>query len=122
MTTLRSRSRSAGPSDVYHAIADPTRRRLVERLRAGERSVSELAAPFAVSRPAISQHLRVLREAGLVSERRVGRERRYRLHPGPLREVSEWVRQYEGFWTERLDALERELNTPETFTSTGDER
>lgn len=103
--------------DVFQAIADPTRRRLLERLREGERSVTELAAPFPVSRPAISQHLRVLREAGLVSERRVGRERRYRLEAASLRRVSEWVRQYQDFWADRLDALERELNAPDTTSS-----
>ena len=93
--------------DVFHAIADPTRRALLDRLREGEQPVAALAAPFSVSRPAISQHLRVLRRAGLVSERRAGRQRRYRLEAGALREVSDWLRAYEGFWRERLAALGR---------------
>ena len=77
--------------DVYTAIADPTRRGLLDLLAEGERPVKRLAEPFAMTRPAVSQHLRVLREAGLVTERRVGRERRYRLRAAPLREVDEWV-------------------------------
>jgi DNA-binding transcriptional ArsR family regulator len=91
--------------DVYHAIADGTRRRLLDLLGEGERSVHALAQPFAMSRPAVSQHLRILKDAGLVTERKAGRERRYRLCAAPLREVSRWVERYEQFWTERLDRL-----------------
>jgi len=91
---------------VYFAIADPTRRRLIELLGAGPgQPVHALAEPFSMTRPAISQHLRILRDAGLVSEHRVGRERRYQLRAGPLREVSDWVRQYERFWQQRLTNL-----------------
>ena len=90
---------------MYAAIADPTRRRLLAMLREGELPVNRLAAAFDVSRPAISQHLRVLREAGVVAERRVGRERRYRLRAVALREVSRWVRQYERFWSNKLTKL-----------------
>jgi DNA-binding transcriptional ArsR family regulator len=93
------------PVDVFQAIADPTRRRLLELVSDGERPVNTLADAFPMSRPAISQHLRVLRQAGLVTERKVGRERRYRLRATPLREVRDWVRQYEWFWRERFDAL-----------------
>ena len=95
--------------DVFHAIADPTRRRLLDLLGEGERPVRSLAEPFDITRPAISQHLRILREAGLVSERRVGRERRYRIEPDRLREVSDWVARYERFWQDRLDRLGRHL-------------
>lgn len=91
--------------DVFHAIADPTRRSLLEMVADGERPVNVLADAFQMTRPAISQHLRVLRLAGLVTERKVGRERRYRLHAAPLREVRDWVRQYEWFWQARFDAL-----------------
>jgi DNA-binding transcriptional ArsR family regulator len=91
--------------DVFEAIAHPVRRDLLDQLVNGERSVSDLARPFAVSRPAISQHLRVLREAGLVTERKVGRQRLYQLQAAPLSHVSEWARKYERFWPERLDAL-----------------
>lgn len=99
--------------DVFQAIADPTRRRLLEFLVDGERSVGRLADRFDASRPAISQHLGVLLRAGLVVERRVGRERRYRLEPARLREVSNWLRQYDRFWQDRLEALGEHLdNTP----------
>jgi DNA-binding transcriptional ArsR family regulator len=97
-------------ADVFHAISDPTRRGLLAMLAEGERPVKSLADGFAMTRPAVSQHLRVLREAGLVGERRVGRERRYRLQAAPLREVGEWVAQFERFWVERLDALGRYLD------------
>ncbi len=91
--------------DVFRAIADPTRRDLLGLLAETEQPVNRLAEPFAMSRPAISQHLRILRDAGLVAERKVGRERFYRLEATPLRAVSEWAAQYERFWHERLDAL-----------------
>lgn len=91
--------------DVFQAIAHPARRRLLDELAAGEASVSRLASPFDMSRPAVSQHLRILREAKLVSERRVGRERLYRLEAEPLREVNEWLARYERFWTDKLEAL-----------------
>ena len=95
--------------DVYHAIADPTRRRILELLAESERPVKELIGAFRVSQPAISQHLRVLREAGLVSERRVGRERRYRLTAEPLMTVADWVEHYRQFWQRHLGALETYL-------------
>jgi DNA-binding transcriptional ArsR family regulator len=98
------------PTDVFTAISDPTRRGLLRLLEHGERPVKALAGEFAMTRPAVSQHLRILREAGLVRERRVGRERRYRLHARPLREVSDWVELYERFWDDRLAALGEELD------------
>jgi DNA-binding transcriptional ArsR family regulator len=95
--------------DVFQAIADPTRRRLLDLLREGERTPGRLAAEFAVSRPAVSQHLRVLRRAGLLRERRVGRERHYRLRPGALQRVHEWLGAYAPLWEERLEALREHL-------------
>jgi DNA-binding transcriptional ArsR family regulator len=92
--------------DIFAAIADPTRRSLLALL--GEQQhlpVHALAAPFAMSRPAISQHLKILRDAGLVTEQMVGRERRYQLKAAPLKEVSDWVKQYERFWPQRLANL-----------------
>lgn len=86
-----------GP-DVFDAIASPVRRALLDELTGGARSVHELAAPFQMSRPAVSQHLRVLRAAGLVAEERVGRERHYRLDARPLRAVADWAAHYEQFW------------------------
>jgi DNA-binding transcriptional ArsR family regulator len=86
------------------AISDPIRRRVLELVRDRELPAGELAAEFAVSRPAVSRHLRVLREAGLVHERRRGRLRLYRADPAPLEELREWL---DGYWRGRLEALKR---------------
>jgi DNA-binding transcriptional ArsR family regulator len=94
---------------VFAALASPLRRELLDLLRAGERNAGELAAAFAVSRPAVSQHLAVLQQARLVEERRAGRHRVYALRAGPLRAVTDWLGPYQDFWTERLDALGRHL-------------
>jgi DNA-binding transcriptional ArsR family regulator len=92
-------------ADVYAAISHPVRRGLIDMLAGGEMPVKALAAPFSMTRPAISQHLQVLREAGLVAERRDGRRRLYRLEPAPLKQVADWVAHYEAFWAEKLHAL-----------------
>ena len=97
--------------DVFHAISDPTRRGLLDLVAHGEQPVKTLAQAFAMSRPAISQHLRILKQAGLVVERRVGREHLYRLQANPLHEVSDWVQHYEHFWRERLELLGEHLDT-----------
>ena len=89
------------------AVGHPTRRAILDFLRGGERQAGELAERFPISRPAVSRHLRVLREAGLVQERRAGRERRYRLDPGPLAEIDGWLAQYRMFWAARLVELKR---------------
>jgi len=81
-------------SDAFRAVADPTRRALLERLRESECTVKELGRPFRVSQPAISQHLRILTQAGLVKSRRSGRERRYRLNAKPLAEVYRWAARF----------------------------
>ena len=91
--------------DVFQAIAHPVRREILDSLLNEEISASKLAEPFQMSRPAVSQHLRVLREAGLVRERRVGRQRLYRVDPQPLGEVRDWLRSYDAFWQQRLNAL-----------------
>lgn len=90
---------------TFRAVADPSRRRMLDHLAYGERSVSDLCRLFDMSQPAISQHLKVLREAGLVRDRREGRSRMYSLDPRPLRQVYEWAAHYQHFWTARLDAL-----------------
>jgi DNA-binding transcriptional ArsR family regulator len=90
---------------VFDALADPTRRELMDLLRDGTKPVHELADAFRVTRPAISQHLRVLRDARLVRETRVGRERHYRLQGAALREAAEWIARYERFWSESLERL-----------------
>src|ERR1043166_2659006 len=97
--------------DVFRAVADPTRRELLDRLSAGEESMMNLADSFDMSLPAVSQHLKVLREAGLVSERREGRKRIYTVVPGPLREISDWVGHYQPFWQTRLDKLGQHLRS-----------
>lgn len=102
-------SRPAASADIFQAIADPTRRALLDRMRQGEQSVTQLAEPFEMSMPAISQHLHILCDAGLVSQRKVGRMRLYRLNPEPLKQVSDWVNPYEQFWQEKLDALGKYL-------------
>ena len=108
---MQTATHSAPPSsDVFAAISDPTRRRLLDLLGAGPRPVNELARPFAMTRPAVSQHLRILRDAGLVSARRAGREQYYRLRARRLREVYDWVSHYERFWRRKLKSLGEYLN------------
>jgi DNA-binding transcriptional ArsR family regulator len=87
--------------DVYDALANPIRRELLDRLRAGPMPVKALAAGFPRGRPAISEHLAVLRQAGLVREEPRGRERYYHLDATPLRSVNEWLAAYQRFWSER---------------------
>lgn len=98
-------SRPTASADIFVAIADPTRRSLLDSLRTGEQPVKQLAEPFAMSLPAISQHLQILCEAGLVQVRKSGRQRLYRLNPEPLKEISDWIADYEHFWQEKLEAL-----------------
>jgi DNA-binding transcriptional ArsR family regulator len=91
------------------ALGDPVRRELVDLLARGERAAGELAEHFPVSRPAISRHLRVLREAGLVAVRTDGKRRLYRLDPAPLRELDTWLDRYRDLWAQRWDALDTEI-------------
>lgn len=90
---------------VFRAVSDPTRRALLDLLLQAERSVGELVEHFEVSQPAVSQHLRILVEAGLAEVRRAGRQRYYSVRALPLREVYDWAAHYERFWDERLLAL-----------------
>ena len=103
-------SRRRITTDVFTAIADPTRRRLLDRLGRGEVTVLNLARPFAMTLSAVSQHLKQLLAAGLVSVRTEGRQRFYRLNAKPLRSVADWVGQYERFWKEKLGALREHLD------------
>jgi DNA-binding transcriptional ArsR family regulator len=91
--------------EIFRALADPTRRAVFERLFSGEATVGELTSSFSVSQPAISQHLRVLRGAGLVRERRSGRNVFYRVDPKGLRPLVDWLAHYQAFWNERLEQL-----------------
>lgn len=90
---------------VFHALADPTRRAVLDMLRAGELPAGAIARQFRVSRPAISKHLRTLRRSQLVQERREGRLRIYRLNPEPLKAVDSWLERYRGFWQKNLLSL-----------------
>jgi DNA-binding transcriptional ArsR family regulator len=94
---------------AFAALADPTRRRIVELLGAGERSAGEIVGEFDVSAPAISQHLKALRDAGLVQVRADGQRRIYALDPAGLAEIDAWLAKVRRFWSRRLDALENEL-------------
>lgn len=96
-------------SEVFRALADPTRRAVFERLSQGELSVSELTSGFNVSQPAISQHLAALKGAGLVCERREGRKTFYRSDPRGLVSLDEWVHKYRVLWPARIEKLKRVL-------------
>ena len=97
---------------TFAALADPTRRAMLDRLRRGEATVTELAKPHAMSLPAVSRHLKVLERAGLVTKGRDAQWRPCRLDAGPLRDVDAWLRDYRAFFTGRLDRLEAQLTAP----------
>ncbi|MGE0523690.1 MAG: ArsR/SmtB family transcription factor [Variibacter sp.] len=94
---------------VFHALGDATRRRMLRELAGGERTVGQLAGPFAISLAAASKHIKVLESAGLIRREVRGRRHLCRLDPGPLANAHEWLSFYEKFWTGRLDILERLL-------------
>ena len=94
---------------VFAAIADPTRRGILQRLAAGELAAGDIAEAFPISRPAVSKHLRILRAAALVQEERRGRHRVYRLNAQPLRDVERWLEQYRTFWVKNLASLKRHV-------------
>jgi DNA-binding transcriptional ArsR family regulator len=94
---------------AYAALADPSRREILDLLRNGERSVNDLVERLRLSQPGVSKHLKALREAGLVAVRPEGKRRWYGLRAEPLAEVAEWLEPYRQHWSERLDALERHL-------------
>jgi len=100
---------------TFTALADPTRRAILARLKQGDATVNELAAPFDISQPAISKHLKILERAGLVSRSNVGTSRPVRIEAGPMREAVDWLEKYREFWEksyQRLDALLEILQTP----------
>ena len=101
--------RAQASSDVFRAIADPTRRAILDRLREGPANAGALAADFRSSRPAVSKHLRVLREARLVVDKRVGRERVYEVDTLPLENVAGWLEGYRSFWQSSLEQLKQRL-------------
>ena len=96
-------------SDVFGAISHPARRQMLDLLAEADHSVSAMAGHFKMSRPAVSQHLRVLLDSGLVTEERHGRERHYHLVPERLGPVRDWIAHYERFWEDRLQRLQKQL-------------
>ena len=104
--TDEPRAAAATADSVFVALADPTRRAIVARLARGDATVNELAAPFAMTLPGISKHLKVLEEAGLVHRQKQGRDHVIEFRGEPLRQVAGWVHEYERFWNEHLDKLE----------------
>lgn len=124
-------SAARDPEAAFQALADPTRRAVLDLLRRGSQPAGQIARAFPISRPAISKHLRLLRRAHLVREHREGRNRVYQLNPDPLRAVDSWIEQYRVFWTASLNNLkafveaeyERETadggSAPEPRKSTG---
>ena len=111
---------------VFHALGDATRRQMLRELASGERTVSQLAEPFAISLAAASKHIKVLENAGMIRRQVRGRTHLCRLEPGPLASAYEWLSFYEGFWTGRLDVLERLLREEDARESsnakTGDDQ
>ena len=113
---------SAELDHTFAALADPTRRAILARLAGGEASVTELAAPFAMSMPAVSKHLKVLERAGLIARGRDAQWRPCRLKPEPLKDVADWVGEYRLLWEQRLDRLEDYLRELQEQEGTGEER
>src|SRR6202020_1535571 len=106
---------------ILHALSDPTRRRMLVELTSGERTVGQLAQPFAISLAAASKHIKVLESAGLIRREIRGRAHLCRLDPGPLETAHEWLTFYERFWTARLDILDRLLREEDEQKSTNRE-
>ena len=94
---------------TFDLLAEPNRRRILDLLRDGERPVGEIVDRLSMSQPAVSKHLRVLRDSGLVDVRVDAQRRVYRLRPGPLQEIDDWIEPYRRLWTDRLDRLDRHL-------------
>jgi DNA-binding transcriptional ArsR family regulator len=95
--------------DTFAALADPTRRRILEHLASGDRCVTDLARPYSMSLPAVSKHLRVLERAGLVRRRRCGRVHSLKLQAEPMKQASQWIEEYRRFWEGSLDRLDEYL-------------
>jgi DNA-binding transcriptional ArsR family regulator len=105
---------------AFEALVEPNRRRILDLLREEERTVGELVEHLALSQPAVSKHLRVLRDAGLVTARVDAQRRRYRVRPAPLAEVDAWLAPYRRFWDDKLEALERYLASEDGGRKTED--
>jgi len=114
---MRHRSVTYSAQTSFRALADPTRRAVLDLLRHGAQPAGQIARAFPISRPAISKHLRLLRRAHLVQERREGRHRFYQLHPGPLKAVDSWLSQYRIFWQMSLTSLKAFVETDQAKES-----
>lgn len=108
--------------DLLAALADDTRLQIVDQLARADQTAGELAARFPIARPGVSRHLRVLREAGLVEVRTVGRRHVFRLAPEPLQQLDTWLERYRNLWSRRLDALETEVARGKRAKGAGEER
>jgi DNA-binding transcriptional ArsR family regulator len=106
---------------VFHALGDPTRRGMLASLALGERSIGELAYPYAMSLAGASKHVKVLEDAGLIARRRVGRTHLCSLNAEPLAEADHWLRQWERFWTVRLDRLQALVEADKTSKETSND-
>jgi DNA-binding transcriptional ArsR family regulator len=102
-------SADVAENKIFQALADPSRRAIFESLTRGEAAVKDLTARFAISQPAVSQHLAILKDAGLVQGRRAGRCVRYRVDPRGMQPLVDWIAHYRAFWTEHIDRLEHLL-------------
>lgn len=100
-------------ADAFTVLAEPTRRRILDELRVSERSVGDLVGKLDLAQPAVSKHLKVLRDSGFVSCRTAAQQRIYRIEPRPLRSVDAWLAPYRRLWTKHLDALEKHLDEQE---------
>ncbi len=99
-------ARAATTTDAFNAVAEPRRRQILDLLASDELPVNDLVALLGLAQPLVSKHLRVLREVGLVDVRDEGRQRMYRLNPGPLKPIHDWVKKYEQSWSERFDRMD----------------
>ncbi|HJP76197.1 MAG TPA: metalloregulator ArsR/SmtB family transcription factor [Pseudonocardiaceae bacterium] len=102
---MPQRTKDSATDRLFGALANPTRRDVLDLLLSGPRTVADIAAHFDMARPSVSEHLKVLKDGGLVAENRQGRFRYYAVEPAPLHELGEWLRPYERFWRERLAAM-----------------
>jgi DNA-binding transcriptional ArsR family regulator len=102
-------ARAATTTDAFNAVAEPRRRQILDLLALGERPVNDLVELLGLAQPQVSKHLRVLREVDLVHVRDEGRQRMYRLNPGPLRSIHDWLRKYEQMWAARFDLMDTVL-------------
>jgi DNA-binding transcriptional ArsR family regulator len=114
-------ARAATTTDAFNAVAEPRRRQILDLLATGERPVSELVELLGLAQPLVSKHLRVLREVDLVRARDEGRQRMYRLNPGPLKPLHDWLARYEQLWNERFDLMDTVLDELQDAEDTDDD-